>query len=239
MGTLAVSRKQRLRTLENEIRSNFEAFVTTGNALMEIRDDELYKEDGFKKWTHYLKERVGEEFGIESAQAKSIIQCAQIRPKLPEPIPATAVAGMNQDKQPEWRIAAVREFVRLAPKIEGNERLYDFRKLRKQDVTRVAKAAFDLAEKKGSDVTSGIVRACVDHDLGIDRSKKAKETKQANETVPKLEDYLRSKIGLIEGITENLTKVPADTWMLSEESDPGLAKRLAEVCDTLAELLRS
>ena len=45
MPDMTVSRKQRLRTLENQIRSNYEAFVATGFALKEIRDEELYKED--------------------------------------------------------------------------------------------------------------------------------------------------------------------------------------------------
>src|SRR6516164_9199212 len=53
---MTVSRKQRLRTLENEIRKGMEEFYYTGMKLKEIRDDELYKEDGFETWERYCKE---------------------------------------------------------------------------------------------------------------------------------------------------------------------------------------
>jgi hypothetical protein len=53
-------------------------------ALKEIRDNELYKEDGFETWYRYLRERIGEVFGIEKSQAHSLIACAQIRTKLPD-----------------------------------------------------------------------------------------------------------------------------------------------------------
>ena len=84
------------------------------------------------------------------------------------------------------------------------------------------------------------VRKAVDADLGINRAEKARETKRQREDAgKKLEDYLRSRIGLIEGISENLTEVPEDSWKLLEESEPGLAECLATACDDLAELLRS
>ena len=78
-------RKQRLRTLEKSIRGTMEQFVETGNALKEIRDEELYKADGFETWDAYLKNRVGEEFGIERQQVLNLITAATIRPKLPDP----------------------------------------------------------------------------------------------------------------------------------------------------------
>lgn len=53
--TVTVSRKQRLRTLENEIRTEMEEFYHTGQKLKEIRDDELYKEDGFETWEKYCR----------------------------------------------------------------------------------------------------------------------------------------------------------------------------------------
>ena len=57
MGTVTVSRKQRLRTLEKEIRSGMEEFYYVGMKLKEIRDEELYKEDGFETWEKYCRER--------------------------------------------------------------------------------------------------------------------------------------------------------------------------------------
>src|SRR5262245_17734653 len=41
------ARQERLRILEEEIRSGLEEFYRTGMKLKEIRDDELYKEAGF------------------------------------------------------------------------------------------------------------------------------------------------------------------------------------------------
>jgi hypothetical protein len=84
LSELPSDRKQRLRTLENQIRKDDETFVAIGFALKEIRDHELYKEDGFDTWDRYLKERVGHVFGIEETQARKLIACAQIRTKLPE-----------------------------------------------------------------------------------------------------------------------------------------------------------
>ncbi|HUW30158.1 MAG TPA: hypothetical protein VM223_00945 [Planctomycetota bacterium] len=244
MATSMVSREQRLRTLENRIRKNFESFVQTGMDLKEIRDDELFKEDGFEKWEHYLKQRVGEDFGIEKSQVRRLIQCAEIRPKLPD-MENHPRAGDS----PGWSQTAVLEFGRLVPDRDDDARKKDYAALRKNDAARVAKAAVKLAEEeaaaKGKDseavaVTSMHVRKAVDADLGINRAEKARETKRQREDAgKKLEDYLRSRIGLIEGISENLTEVPEDSWKLLEESEPGLAECLATACDDLAELLRS
>ncbi len=238
------SRKQRLRTLENSIRKNFESFVQTGMALREIRDDELFKEDGFEKWEHYLKQRVGDQFGIEMRHAQRLIQCAEIRPKLPDAKNLPSSSGCSG-----WSQLAVLEFGRLVPEREDDNRKKDYAALRKSDAARVAKAAISIAEqdaaKKDTEpeavvVTSMHVRKAVDADLGIDRAAKAQETKrQRDESRPELPGYLRAKMGMIEGITENLSEVPADSWKLLEESEPGLAERLATACDHLAELLRS
>jgi hypothetical protein len=239
-----VSRTQRLRTLENRIRKNFESFVQTGMDLKEIRDDELFKEAGFEKWSHYLKQRVGEEFGIEKSQVKNLILCAEIRPKLPD-----LSLGQRVGPKSEWSQRAVMEFGRLVPERDDDERKKDYAALRKTDASRVAKAAIKLAEQEAAEkgtepadvaVTSMHVRKAVDADLGVDRGKKAAETKRARETdKPWLATVLRNMIGDIEGTITNLSKVDPDQWELLEDSDPGLAERLATVCDDLAELMRS
>jgi hypothetical protein len=239
-----VSRTQRLWTLENRIRKNFESFVQTGMDLKEIRDDELFKEGGFEKWSHYLKQRVGEEFGIEKSQAQKLIQCAEIRPKLPD-LDSVHRGGPNS----EWSQKAVVEFGRLVPERDDDDRKKDYAALRKSDASRVAKAAIKLAEQEAAEkdvepdsvaVTSMHVRKAVDADLGIDRSQKAVETRREREdSKPELADYLRRTIGYIQGTTENLLEVPADAWKLLEEREPDLAERLATVCDELAELMRS
>ena len=69
MGDVEVSRGQRLRALEAQIREDYEAFVRTGFALKEIRDDELYREAGFTTWVQYLKARVNAETAAQAEHA--------------------------------------------------------------------------------------------------------------------------------------------------------------------------
>lgn len=235
MATLSPIRKQRLRTLEKSIRGTMEQFVETGNALKEIRDDELFKEDGFDTWDAYLKQRVGEDFGIEGSYAVRLINAAIVRPKLPDPkILPDKCPG---DEKPAWKPSVVREFERLAPQDPEHAQRRDLTALRKQDVQRVAKAAVEIAKEQGKPVTAAIVRQAVNADLGIKPEAKANSEKR--DYGIDLPVYLTQKIGQIEGIIELLAEVPADGWKQLEKSQPHLAKRLATVCEELAELLRS
>src|SRR5262245_21301728 len=129
MSEMAVTRKQRLRTLENQIRKDYEAFVATGFALKEIRDDRLYEEDGYATWDAYLKEQVGMNFGIEKTYANRLISAAQIRTKLPE-LSGTTVSNKS------WAVSAVNAFGRLAPQDEDHEQRRDYDRLNKRDVER-------------------------------------------------------------------------------------------------------
>ena len=79
MANAMVSRKQRLRTLEKEIRSGMEEFYYTGMKLKEIKDDELYKEDGFETWEAYCRER----WEWSRDYALKLISAAEYRKKLP------------------------------------------------------------------------------------------------------------------------------------------------------------
>lgn len=146
-----LDRKQRLRTLEKSIRGTMEQFVETGNALKEIRDDELYKEDGFDTWDAYLKQRVGQDFGIEQRQAQILINASVVRMKLPD-AKILPHHGAREEK-PEWSIKAVTEFTRLAPPDREHAQRRDLTALRKQDVQRVAKAAVEIAKEQGKPVT--------------------------------------------------------------------------------------
>lgn len=235
MAQLSVDRKQRLRTLEKSIRGTMEAFVETGNALKEIRDDELYKEDGFETWDAYLKQRVGADFGIEKSQVYHLITASTIRPKLPDP--KILPSSDRSDEKTEWSPKVVNEFARLAPQDPEHSQRRDLTALRKQDVQRVAKAAVEIAKEQGKPVTAAIVREAVNADLGIKPEKREPAPKQ--DFGIDLPVYLNQKIGQIEGIIELLSEVPADGWKQLEKSNPQLAERLATVCDQLAELLRS
>ena len=231
MGTITVSRKQRLRTLENQIRKAAGEIqkngLQIGRDLCEIRDEELWAEE-YPSWNQYLKDQAGELVGKSFTNCKLFVQAAEIQKRLP--------SGNTCD----LKYRQLTELNRLVPektKDTGAGREKDYSRLRKQDVARVLKKATEYAGDKEPSVRD--IRKAVDLDLGIDRSEKAKETKRANVAGIDPADYLRSKIGLIEGITENLADLSADAWTLLDEADPGLAERLAQACDTLAELLRS
>jgi len=233
MGALAVSRKQRLRTLENDIRKRAEDIqrngLEIGRALCEIRDEELWA-DEYGSWNQYLKERAEELVGKSFAQSAALIRSAEIAKRLPSSM---------SDHTKDLGATHFQELGRLAPddpKSRGTTK--DYSRLRKPDVARVIKRASTYA-KPGKPPSVRDIRKAVDEDLGVNRASKAKETARKRDALPRIEDYLRSQIGMIEAITRHLAKVPADGWELLEESDPGLAERLAAACDELAALLRS
>ncbi len=223
------SRKQRLRTLENSIRKAAEQIqkngLEIGRYLCEIRDDELWAE-GYPSWNQYLKAKGKELVGKSFSQSANLIKAAEIHKRLPQQV---LTSGL------ELPASSLSEIGRLAPHSgkEGAEK--DYSKLRKQDVSRVLNKAKEHAgDSKVPSVRD--IRKAVDEDLGIDRAAKAKETREQADEKPKLEDYLESRIGIIEGVTANLADVPPDTWKLLEESGSQLATRLATACGELAEL---
>lgn len=235
MADLTVSRKQRLRTLESQIRQNYEAFVATGFALKEIRDDLLYKEDGFETWDAYLKERVGEQFGIEQAHVYRLIACAQVRPKLPEPFSPTG-------EKEGWSQSALLEFGRLAPKDrESRGHPHDYDRLDRRDVQRVAKKVIEHCEQEGTKPTAPVVRKFVDAELGVDRAAQAQETKRQRQEDgrPLLHRFLDDMLGRLEGEKDLLEgNVTDDDWKQLAKSHPGLIRRLIAACDSLADRFR-
>jgi len=239
IGTLQANRRQRLQTLEKSIRGTMEQFVETGNALKEIRDDELYREDGFDSWEAYLKTRVRQDFGIERSTAFGLITAAVIRPKLPDLKTISSDLDIPEDKKTEWSLSVVKEFARLAPakQSEVGRPSPDVSQLRKQDVYRVAKAAVEIAKEQGKPVTAAIVREAVNVDLGIKPEKKVPTVKRDSEI--ELCTYLNQKIGQIEGIMELLAEVPADGWKFQENNDPVLIERFVSSCDSLAAFAHS
>jgi hypothetical protein len=247
MAEVAESRKQRLRTLENQIRKNYEAFVQTGFALKEIRDDLLYKEDGFETWDQYLNERVAEDFGIEERQVFNLIACAQVREKIPE----TFCSVLQKEGLTQRELL---EFARLAPKDEeAPGRPYDFGKLNRRDVERVANKVVKHCKQEEVKPTSTVVRKFVDEELGIDRAAQAKETKRQREEEQeeldrKLEEennpdaekffndtIIRMKLDAI--ALRDRMEEDAEGWKQWRSENPGLVKRLTTACKDLADLL--
>jgi hypothetical protein len=231
MAQLSVDRKQRLRTLENDIRKAASEIqkngLEIGRYLCEIRDDELWGES-HESWNQYLKEMAEDLVGKTFSQAAYLIRAAEISKKLPvnSSIDRTNISA-----------TALGELARLAPvgkKEEGAGQAKDYSKIRTQDVARVLDRAAKIADSDTPSVRD--VRKAVDIELGIDRTPKREEPEQLGIDLPV---YLNQKIGQIEGIIELLADVPAGGWKQLEKSHPQLAKRLATVCDNLAELLRS
>jgi hypothetical protein len=206
---LTISRKQRLRTLENEIRSGMEEFYYTGMKLKEIRDDELYKEDGFKTWEQYL----GKQWELSYRYVANIITSAEYRQKLP-----TCSTGAG-----EWTERSVRELKRI-PK--------------KADAARVAQKIIDQIDKAPElKLTSTLVRKFVDEDLGVKRKKPKAEPKDNGiDLLQHIRDTTGEISGIRAALETHLSDKEA--WRLLIKNNPGTVKRLIEECTLLADFLR-
>ena len=238
MPDMTVSRKQRLRTLENQIRKAAETIQTTGldigRWLCEIRDDELWQEE-HESWNEYLKEMAEELVGKSFTQAARLIRAAEISKRIPESI--SSIDGTNLGP------THLDELGRLAPNVgrdgeRGAEK--DYSKLRTQDVKRVLKVATELAGGEAPSVRD--IRKAVDEDLGIDRAAQAKATKRQREEdsqVPlhrfliDMTGRIQAEVGLLGPLAEN-----ADAWKLLREEHPGVMKRFIGACESLADLIR-
>ena len=220
---IATNRKQRLRKLEKEIRTGMEEFYYVGQKLKEIRDDELYREDGFETWERYCRER----WELGKSRVHQLIVASEYRDKI-----TTSTSGGSQ-----WSERAVRELTRIPDKKQAARVAAKVVK----EVERSEKHAANNGDSKPLKLTASTVRKFVDDDLGVDRAAKAKETKRERERsqLVDLHHYLPRSQAYIEGVTETLAQVPGDAWELLADSHPGVAERLAEACDELAALLRS
>ncbi len=210
MGDL-ITRKQRLRTLENEIRDGLlegaEAFYYVGMKLREIRENELYTEDGFSSWRSYIDERLE----IKRAYADELIRSSWYRHEI-------GPAGTNS----RWTPLAFREITRI--KKIG-------------DAKRVAKKAESLAVKKDVPLSRAFVREIVDHEL--DRPPPQPKTKTPKENGDgNVHLYLDRYASEIEGMHEALQDVPEAGWMLLNRKKPLVIKRLIDECNRLAEFLK-
>jgi hypothetical protein len=125
-------RKQRLRTLENQIRLAAEQIekngLEIGRYLCEIRDDELWQGEA-DSWNQYLKQNVAELVKKSFTQAKALIQAAEIEKRIPESI--------RPDVRPNLGASHIAELGRLAPTVgkkdePGAEK--DYSRIRPQDV---------------------------------------------------------------------------------------------------------
>lgn len=234
--TAITARKQRLRTLENQIRTLAEEITTNGieigKRLCEIRDDELWAEE-YDSWNQYLKQHAEELVAKSFAQAKFLIRSAEVAKRLPSRI----------IDNPDLAPAHLTEIGRLAPNVRNANGVEekDYSQLRKQDVSRVLKVAEQIATERGEEKPSvRDIRKAVDQDLGINRAAKAVESKREREleSQPELHRSLYDYIGTIEGMRDALATVPQDGWKWLRKEHPGLVKRLTKACESLTTLLK-
>ncbi len=205
-----------------------------GRDLIEIRDDELWS-DEYDSWNQYLKEHVAGLIAKSFAQAKFLIQAAEVQVRL---------AG-----KPNLEPTHYTELARLAPTVgknsgkRGAEK--DYSKLRKSDVNRVLKNA---ALSQGG-ISKRSIRAAVDEELGIDREadrkKKQREAdaeakQRADEVAAEMElsRVIHRLISDLEDSLSDFEKVPFEGWEWLEDHKPGLCQELARACDALAAFMR-
>lgn len=187
MTSKAISKRAALLSeCETAIGDGVQKFFEVGNALIAIRDDELWREAGCESWSDYLQARVYDRFGLKRSAAMNFIQAADLQ----------NVAKSTGVDLPETQ-KAVRELGRLAPDDPdkpGTSRRYSA--IEPAALKRVIERAESNANGHG--VTQKIMRAAVDDELGIDRKEIArKAARKHKELMAKLErsrkEYERSK----------------------------------------------
>ena len=177
---LTVSRKQRLRELEKEIRSGMEEFYYTGMKLKEIRDDELYKEDGFETWEKYCRE----QWEWEARYVKRLITASEYREKFPSGPTGTA----------DWSERSVRELTRIPDKKQAA-------RVAAKAVNAIEQSEKEAAKNPGAKpikLSSSTIKRFVDEDLGV-KSKPKEKPKQQKNGIDLSDDPRRTTLALLSG----------------------------------------
>jgi hypothetical protein len=217
---VATIRRTRLKTLEAEIEQGMEKFYYVGMKLKQIKDEELYKDDGFKTFAEYVRKR----WEWSRQHCDRLIQSAKIRGAIPSaPIGANKTDGYY----PQWSEASVRELGRIKNQ-DGEVDAKEAAKVAHKVIAHLGKNA----EEK---LTARVVRRFVDEDLGVKRGKKAPAEPPLSRD---LHELLRDYAASLEGMRENLEPIPLDSWRHMRAKHPIPAERLAEECERLAALLR-
>jgi hypothetical protein len=229
--TRLATRQDRLHALEDEIRGVLEQFYDAGVKLKEIRDDELYREDGFPTWEEYCKDR----WGWSRDYTYKLIRAAEYRAVLPD------VDKKSTERAKDWNESTVRELTRMEDKRDAARVAAKVL----EAVTKSEEAAAADPTVKPLKLTASTVRKFVDEDLGVDRAAKAQETKRQNEerAKPDLRLYLYGMMGQIESETAKISTVDRDygpdVWDQFIKDNPHLIRDLAAACESLVRLLRT
>ena len=208
-----------LHDAEAKIRKGMEEYYYSGRELKPIRDDELYKFDGFETWEKYCRE----QWEWSAERARRLITASEYREKLPSPTNVGA----------KWSEGSVRELTRIPDKRQAARVAGKIIK----EIEKSHEEAAKDPDRKPLKLSSSTVRKFVDEDLGIDRAAKAKATK-AIDRRPKLRDWIDEQTGAIRGILAALQQAPEDAWTLLNDDEPQLMKRFITAIESLAAFLR-
>jgi hypothetical protein len=197
MNELEKSRKDRLRACERALAEHMEEFVKVGLALREIRDDKLYREDGYETFEDYCKQK----WELSYAYAYKVIEAADLRLKLSDTL--TTCQGEVTESQ-------MRQLGRLGSDSKA-----------KAVAQRVVK---EVKEKKarGEKVKLGsVVRKHVDKALGVERGPKKQEE------LPDFAEVVGKWLGQIQGFADVIEKLADDTLRRFGADQPKLTKDFA------------
>lgn len=123
MRVLAPSDQKRLRELEDTVERGLETFVEVGQALMEIRDGELWKAYDVSSFTDYLEHRwdMGVSRGYQLMSAAQVVENVSTNVESP---PKNEAQARPLTKLPEEEQAeAWEEAVETAPEKNGEKRV--------------------------------------------------------------------------------------------------------------------
>ena len=153
--------KTRLYELEGIIRENFIAYVAVGSALLEIRENRLYRNDDGRTWEGYCREL----WDMSHQRADQLIAAKVVTENL------TTIV-VKDDGSPDWDLlpaneAQARELARLAP--EEQRQVWQQLIETKQSTENTAPAKITakavksaVAGMKGEQLSSAIQKAAGD-----------------------------------------------------------------------------
>lgn len=208
----ALTRKQRLETLEDEIRrSDLGAWFDIGKRLAEIRENELWRDAGFKSWPRYCREK----WEWSKKHCNRLVASVKYREALP--------AEKSRDLQ--WNSSNVSELTRL-----GDVNI----------AAAVAKKAIDRAKAEGRRLSGALVRECVNTHLQGEHPQPA--AKSPEETGSPRINLRRIVSELVSEIEEKQAALSADqaAWERFTSDEPELLRRLVAVSRSLTvQLIRA
>ena len=197
MTAIEKSRKSRLRACESVLIQHGKQWVAVGVALMEIRDNNLYKEDGYSSWAKYLAENEA-QFGIGSvSQASDYIRGSSVMPALPKP---TAPSG-----QSGWSIKHAVQLDRLPTNAKA---------------ATVAKSIM----VNGKPPTVSVVKKAVDKVLGIVKPKT--KPKPEKKEPPMFDEFVQRWTDELNAINVILAEISTEDLKLFRQSEPRVVKDL-------------